>query len=581
MTKSFLAQLFLFVLLLRPVVAFPTQTLDNKTSIEADQSFLSHKEKNENTSVFSCLKRRLTLRKNMVNGVNTLVSEMFPYENTTYVIKYDFVNTGDIFIPDNCSLYFKGGSIRGGRITGRNTRIKYKSIIFDNVEIEGSWIVPVIHANMFAEMGADNFLPKMFKLCNKNIENTLVIDEGIYNIHTRRDGYSIPILESNTTLDIQGTINIDSDNRDGGIGFICTGSNIHIKGNGKIVGDREKNTSNTEWSPVFFCNNCDNLFFEGITIQDSYGDGIYCRYNCNNVTIKGITFRRNRRCAIAFNSGKNHTISQCVFIENGGRAPGCAIEFESDGQDMDIPIINNYIVDNYFRQNDRDIVLGAGNTYTETVIVKGNKSEYPVSSFLSVPDMKSDYVIKNVSIENNTVIGCSMFLSGCFKNRTIISGNNINTGSTDYKTPCLNIKGNVLLENNTIFCPNRPAFENTYAGIYKSKFDLVNNEITSHNSILQLYDSKIEGNTFNMNHLILYLYDNSECKENVINGTLTSGTLLYLGLSDSDFKSNKVDLNNTPNHGVKLVRKEGHSNMDNNTFKNALTRDVILDSSNK
>ena len=579
MTRAFLAQVILFVLLLRPDSAFPAQILENYASLDAEQTSVYTKENKEISSVLSCSKHRKILCKNMVNGVNTLVQDMFPYENTTYVIKYDFVNKGDIFIPDNCTLYFKGGSICGGRITGSNTRVKYKSIIFDNVDIEGSWNIPVIHANMFAEMGDDNFLPKIFKLCDKNIENTVVIDEGIYNINTRRDGYSIPILESNTTLDIQGTINIESDNRDGGIGFICAGRNIHIKGRGKIVGDREKNISNTEWSPVFFCNNCDYIFFEGITIEDSYGDGIYCRYNCNDVTIKGVTFIRNRRCAIAFNSGRNHTITQCVFIENGGRAPGCAIEFESDGLDIDIPIVNSAIINNYFNRNEKDIVLGAGSTYTDTIIVKGNKSEYPIFSFFSAPDMNSNYVIKNVRIEDNTVIGCNMFVCGCFKNDVIISDNYISTETKDVSIPCLNVKGCIQCRNNTINCPNRPAFENTYGGYYYSKFDIFDNNITANNSILKLQNSNIVGNTFELNHLTLLMYEDSECKNNTINGALNSEFLINLGLNNSHFSSNVIDFKNTTNYGIRIVRKEGQSSIDNNSYKNISASKAVLDMS--
>lgn len=530
-----------------------------------------------NTNSVAECQKRIKLQQNIVNGTNVLTQAMINSPNATYVIKEDYVLEEDIVIPANCVLEFKGGSIRGGRIIGNNTSIKYKSEIFNHVELSGTWIVPIIHSNMFSEKEEDNFLPKLFKLCNKDIPNTVVIDQGEYNLFTRRKGYVIPVLFSNTTLEIEGTIKIDSENQDGGIGFVCLGDNIHIKGNGKIVGDRLANTSDTEWSPVFFCNNCNNLVVEGIIIENSYGDGIYCRYNCNNVTISGVTFIKNRRCAVAFNSGKNNIIKQCVFIENGGRAPGCAIEFENDGKDMDIPIVNSFVIDNNFRKNDRDIVLGAGNTHTDNVIIKGNKSENCVNSFFSLPGMESSYDIRNVIIEDNTVIGCFMFANGCFKNKTIIKGNYVKTEIEDAKTPCLNIKGNVLCENNTIDCPNRPAFENTYGGYYDSKFDIINNEITAFNSILKLSNSTISDNTISLNHLVLHLYNDSKCKNNVINGTLSSGHLLYLGLNDSEFCNNNVDFNNTPNYGIKLVRKEGNSAISNNTYRNIADNKTLVE----
>lgn len=523
------------------------------------------------------LNKRVVLKRNRVKGKNILTQSMIDKPNTTYIIRRDYYLDSDILIPANCTLEFKRGCITGGNITGTNTCIKYKSKIFNHVELKGSWNVPVIHSDMFSEKEEDNFLPNLFKLCNDNVNNTIIIDPGVYHLYTKRKGYTIPKIYSNTTLDIEGTIYIDSDNQDGGIGFVCTGNNIHVKGKGKIVGDRGSNTSDTEWSPVFFCNNCDSLLIEGITIEDSYGDGVYCRYDCNNATIKGVTFIRNRRCAIAFNSGSNNTITQCVFIDNGGRAPGCAIEFENDGKDMDIPIVNSFVINNIFKHNDRDIVLGAGNTYTDKVVIRGNKSENSVSSFFSAPWMNSNYEIRNVIIEDNTVTDCSMFASACFRNQAIIKGNTIRTESEDTTTPCLNIKGIVLYQNNTLYCPNRPAFENTYSGYYKSKFDLINNDITARNSILQLSNSIIRDNTFSLEHLMLYLYDDSECTNNSINGTLSSGHLLYLGLSDSEFRENNIDFNNTPNYGIKLVKKQGKSMMVNNAYKNIEQNRTILE----
>ena len=531
---------------------------------------------NQSRSAVGCQKR-VVLRKNIVNGKNILTQSMINKPNTTYIIRRDYLLSEDITIPANCVLKFRGGSICGGRITGSNTIIKYKSQVFDHVDLKGSWNVPVIHSDMFTEKEDDNFLPKLFQLCNKDIHNDVIIDPGTYLVHTKTTGYTIPVVYSNTTIEIQGTIKIDSDNRDGGLGFICTGEDIHIKGEGKIIGDRSTNTSDTEWSPVFFCNNCDNLIIEGITIEDSYGDGVYCRYNCNNVKIEGVTFINNRRCAVAFNSGRNNIIKNCVFIGNGGRAPGCAVEFENDGSDVDIPIVNCSVVDNYFKQNDRDIVLGAGNTYTDNIVIKGNKSESSVKSFFSMPGMKSNYAIKNVFIEGNTVSGCFMFANACFKYKAVIRGNTIKTEASDEKIPCLNIKGNVLCEDNSIYCPNMPVFENTYGGYYDSEFDILNNEITALNGILQLNNSTLKGNNFVLNHLSLFLYNQSECKDNRFKGTLSSGHLLYLGLNDSEFNENDLDFNNTPNCGIKLVRKIGKSSMENNSYKNVSSRSSVID----
>lgn len=57
--------------------------------------------------------KTIILKKNLVNGVNTLTQEMMSTTNTKYVIKYDYTLGEDITIPANCVLEFDGGSIDG------------------------------------------------------------------------------------------------------------------------------------------------------------------------------------------------------------------------------------------------------------------------------------------------------------------------------------------------------------------------------------------------------------------------------------------------------------------------------------
>lgn len=58
--------------------------------------------------------KTIILKKNLVNGVNTLTQEMMSAQNTKYVVKYNYVLGEDIDIPDNCILEFDGGHINCG-----------------------------------------------------------------------------------------------------------------------------------------------------------------------------------------------------------------------------------------------------------------------------------------------------------------------------------------------------------------------------------------------------------------------------------------------------------------------------------
>jgi len=72
--------------------------------------------------------KTIILKKNLVNGVNTLTQEMMSSANTKYVIKYDYVLGEDVTIPAGCILEFDGGSIANSTgnsytLTGTTTKV--------------------------------------------------------------------------------------------------------------------------------------------------------------------------------------------------------------------------------------------------------------------------------------------------------------------------------------------------------------------------------------------------------------------------------------------------------------------------
>ena len=84
------------------------------------------------------------LRKNIQGGRNILSQDMLSDTNTIYEIRYDFdLNGSTINIPDNCVLYFKGGTFRNGTLFLRNTFIIPNSpTIEDSIlaSIKGAYI---------------------------------------------------------------------------------------------------------------------------------------------------------------------------------------------------------------------------------------------------------------------------------------------------------------------------------------------------------------------------------------------------------------------------------------------------------
>ena len=88
--------------------------------------------------------KTIILKKNLVNGVNTLTQEMMAATNTKYVIKYDYTLGEDIIVPAGCILEFDGGSIANSiennySLTGTSTKVVnlYNYTIFSNLTPTG------------------------------------------------------------------------------------------------------------------------------------------------------------------------------------------------------------------------------------------------------------------------------------------------------------------------------------------------------------------------------------------------------------------------------------------------------------
>lgn len=94
------------------------------------------------------------LRKNWVKSRNILTQDMISAESTIYEIRYDFdLNGGTINIPDNCILYFKGGTFRNGTLFLRNT-----FIIPNSPTIEDSIIASIKGAYIEGQLNYDKGL---------------------------------------------------------------------------------------------------------------------------------------------------------------------------------------------------------------------------------------------------------------------------------------------------------------------------------------------------------------------------------------------------------------------------------------
>lgn len=139
--------------------------------------------------------KTIILKKNLVNGVNTLTQEMMSATNTKYVVKYDYTLGEDIAVPANCVLEFDGGCINGEYIlTGTNTLLSgnikcFATIagIFNNdylnIECFGAKGDGTFDNTLIIQMLLDNVNnPIYIPIGNFAIYNTILLSAGGKNI---------------------------------------------------------------------------------------------------------------------------------------------------------------------------------------------------------------------------------------------------------------------------------------------------------------------------------------------------------------------------------------------------------------
>lgn len=193
-------------------------------------------------------KGRVILRKNLHGTeacsiddedhyVNILSQDDFPYENTTYIVRYDYTAEGFISMPKGCEIVFEGGHISGGVINLNGCKLSGmigpESDYFTNTELSnwaegqveyregliqfwsGTEWLPVGSSRSYTKGEMDEILKK-YRLksdsySKSEIDNTLlkyVTKTELNNTITELSNYITNVSSSSLTLDaIQTAIN--------------------------------------------------------------------------------------------------------------------------------------------------------------------------------------------------------------------------------------------------------------------------------------------------------------------------------------------------------------------------------------
>lgn len=117
--------------------------LADEEDITSVNNLLKFKDKEYNVPNYSGLGIKY-LRKNIIDGVNTLTQDMIDEDYTIYVLQYDYC-LGDetITLPDHSIIFWKGGSLSEGTINLNKCRIlgayQPTDLFANSISLDGDW----------------------------------------------------------------------------------------------------------------------------------------------------------------------------------------------------------------------------------------------------------------------------------------------------------------------------------------------------------------------------------------------------------------------------------------------------------
>ena len=390
---------------------------------------------------------RIYIRKNIVNGVNTLTQSMLNQANTIYVIQYDFTLSENIIVPADCVLEFDGGSVSGSGsniITFTNTLLS-KNIKFLNVVATGTIANDSITPKDFGALGDGVTNDTVAFQSAINVCNTINVPNGTFIVTLQHrskpanEANGIYITRSNVHIKMgKDTIirgKVDEKVIKPATGFTgysqYFGSIINVKSpdtetfienitieGGILIGVRDEFAepigSATEENQcgisVNFTNNC---IIKNCIIKDNQGDAIII-YNSTDISIINTECINSRRSGISIGPCKNFLIESCKFINNGcdtvyngnikyATGPQAGICFEGDTNSTIVEKkFNNVIIQNCYCEYDS--YLTPPSNY---VFVARNNPAFVIIGNLANGSDK--IVVRNCKIKNISSAGSSAF----------------------------------------------------------------------------------------------------------------------------------------------------------------------------
>lgn len=194
--------------------------------------------------------------------------------------------------------------------------------------------------------------------------------------------------------------------------------NVHISGYGATLrmrrddyrGDRYEKG---EWRHGVDMKGSSRITVEGLTIEESGGDGVYVgptwdnrRVHCRNIKVVNCVMKKNYRQGMSIISGENVLVENCVFRDTGGTNPQAGLDIEP-GSHRD-KIVNIHV------KNCRSINnVGSGFLLP---LVRSDKRSSPVSVLIEncLADGSQSHLVA-VNVGERPCVGQVVFRNCTFK----------------------------------------------------------------------------------------------------------------------------------------------------------------------
>lgn len=265
------------------------------------------------------------------------------------VLEHDVDLMGKVcLIPPNITIKSGEGVIKNGILIGQQTKIVYKKAIFNNVEIEGTWDVPLIKTSMFKNLGYENSLKDVFALTNPLVNNCVIVEDGDYFVRIDKNGGNGIYICDKTDVVLEGAIHLVPNSHSSSDIIYIKGNNVSIKGGGTIIGDKYIHTGTTgEWGMGVRIQNSKNVSIKNIGIRNCWGDCIYIGGGSSNILIDSCVLDHGRRQGISITNADTVIIRKCIISNVNGVPPEYAIDIEPNkGDSVGCVLIDKVNVNN-------------------------------------------------------------------------------------------------------------------------------------------------------------------------------------------------------------------------------------------